>query len=61
MGGLGKTTLAQMVFNDQRVTEYFYPKIWICVSDDFDEKRLIKAIVESIEGKSLSGMDLDPL
>ncbi|KAK4728207.1 hypothetical protein R3W88_021195 [Solanum pinnatisectum] len=61
MGGLGKTTFAQMVFNDQRVTEHFYPKIWICVSDDFDEKRLIKAIVESIEGKSLSDMDLDPL
>ncbi|KAH0645626.1 hypothetical protein KY290_034408 [Solanum tuberosum] len=61
MGGLGKTTLAQMVFNDQRVTEHFYPKVWICVSDDFDEKRLIKAIVESIEGKSLSDMDLDPL
>ncbi|WMV43256.1 hypothetical protein MTR67_036641 [Solanum verrucosum] len=53
MGGLGKTTLAQMVFNDQRVTEHFYPKIWICVSDDFDEKRLIKAIVESIEGRPL--------
>uniref|UniRef100_M1D1N7 Disease resistance protein RGA2 n=2 Tax=Solanum tuberosum TaxID=4113 RepID=M1D1N7_SOLTU len=61
MGGLGKTTLSQMVFNDQRVTEHFYPKLWICVSDDFDEKRLIKAIVESIEGKSLSDMDLAPL
>ncbi|KAL3361726.1 hypothetical protein AABB24_014545 [Solanum stoloniferum] len=62
MGGLGKTTLAQMVFNDQRVTEHFHPKIWICVSDDFDEKRLIKALVESIEGKSLLGdMDLAPL
>ncbi|KAH0642844.1 hypothetical protein KY289_033818 [Solanum tuberosum] len=50
-----------MIFNDQRVTEHFYPKIWICISDNFDEKRLIKAIVESIEGKSLSDMDLAPL
>ncbi|KAH0741399.1 hypothetical protein KY290_034442 [Solanum tuberosum] len=62
MGGLGKTTLAQMVFNDQRVTEHFHSKIWICVSEDFDEKRLIKAIVESIEGRPLLGeMDLAPL
>ncbi|XP_049361976.1 disease resistance protein RGA2-like [Solanum verrucosum] len=62
MGGLGKTTLAQMIFNDQRVTEHFKLKIWVCVSDDFEENRLIKAIVESIEGKSLLGdMDLAPL
>ncbi|XP_060216157.1 putative disease resistance protein RGA3 [Lycium barbarum] len=61
MGGLGKTTVAQMVFNDQRVTEHFNLKIWVCVSDDFDEKRLIKAIVESIEGRPLGDMDLAPL
>ncbi|KAH0642837.1 hypothetical protein KY289_033811 [Solanum tuberosum] len=50
-----------MVFNDQRVTEHFNLKIWVCVSNDFDEKSLIKAIVESIEGKSLGDMDLAPL
>ncbi|KAH0741400.1 hypothetical protein KY290_034443 [Solanum tuberosum] len=61
MGGLGKTTLAQMVFNDKRVTEHFHPKIWICVSDDFDEKRLIKEIVEFIERMSLGYMSLAPL
>ncbi|KAK4364726.1 hypothetical protein RND71_016084 [Anisodus tanguticus] len=62
MGGLGKTTLAQMVFNDQKVTEHFNLKIWVCVSDDFDEKRLIKAIVESRAGRPLGGdMDLAPL
>ncbi|TMX00863.1 hypothetical protein EJD97_025803 [Solanum chilense] len=52
MGGLGKTTLAQMIFNDQRVTKHFDPKIWVCVSDDFDEKRLIKTIVGNIERSS---------
>ncbi|KAL3361723.1 hypothetical protein AABB24_014542 [Solanum stoloniferum] len=58
MGGLGKTTLAQMVFNDQRVTEHFHPKIWICVSDDFDEKRLIKTIIGNIERSCLAVEDL---
>ncbi|XP_006355884.1 putative disease resistance protein RGA4 [Solanum tuberosum] len=58
MGGLGKTTLAQMIFNDERVTEHFNPKIWVCVSDDFDEKRLIKTIVGNIERRSLDVEDL---
>ncbi|KAH0642787.1 hypothetical protein KY289_033761 [Solanum tuberosum] len=61
MGRLGKTTLAQMVFNDRRVTEHFHPKIWICVSDDFDEKKLIKAFVESIEGRALDQEKWDNL
>lgn len=62
MGGLGKTTLAQMVFNDQRLKDHFLPRIWICVSEKFDETKLIKSIVESIEEKPLGGnMDLHPL
>ncbi|KAH0642816.1 hypothetical protein KY289_033790 [Solanum tuberosum] len=61
MGGLGKTTLAQMVFNDQRVTEHFHPKIWVCVSDNFDEKRLMKTIIGNIERSSLDIEDLASL
>nr|Q7XA39.1 RecName: Full=Putative disease resistance protein RGA4; AltName: Full=RGA4-blb [Solanum bulbocastanum]AAP45166.1 Putative disease resistance protein RGA4, identical [Solanum bulbocastanum] len=58
MGGLGKTTLAQMIFNDERVTKHFNPKIWVCVSDDFDEKRLIKTIIGNIERSSPHVEDL---
>ncbi|XXG52523.1 hypothetical protein AAC387_Pa03g0832 [Persea americana] len=51
IGGLGKTTLAQSVFNDDAVQNYFDPKIWICVSDNlvpdnFDIKRLGNKILE---------------
>ncbi|GMJ12805.1 hypothetical protein like AT3G14470 [Hibiscus trionum] len=61
MGGLGKTTIAQLVYNDQDVAKAFDLRVWVCVSDDFDVKKLTKAIVESIDRKSCDIQDLDPL
>ncbi|XP_052304587.1 putative disease resistance protein RGA1 isoform X1 [Populus trichocarpa] len=61
MGGLGKTTLAQLVFNEERVTQQFSLRIWVCVSTDFDVKRLTRAIIESIDGASCNLQELDPL
>ncbi|XP_047954415.1 disease resistance protein RGA2-like [Salvia hispanica] len=43
VGGLGKTTLARLVFNDPQVEEHFDLKIWVCVSDNFEMKTLVKA------------------
>uniref|UniRef100_A0A2N9HPM3 Rx N-terminal domain-containing protein n=1 Tax=Fagus sylvatica TaxID=28930 RepID=A0A2N9HPM3_FAGSY len=61
MGGLGKTTLAQLVYNDLRVEKHFEMRIWVCVSDDFQITRLIKAIIESIDGRASDLSELDPL
>jgi len=60
-GGLGKTTLAQMAYNEERVKQQFGLRIWVCVSTDFDVGRITKAIIESIDGASCDLQGLDPL
>ncbi|KAF7152222.1 hypothetical protein RHSIM_Rhsim01G0058300 [Rhododendron simsii] len=48
MGGVGKTTLAQMVYNDEMVDEHFEMKAWVCVSEVFDIVGVTKAILEFV-------------
>jgi hypothetical protein len=47
IGGLGKTTLAKLVFNDKRMNEVFQLKMWVCVSYDFDIRQIIIKIINS--------------
>lgn len=61
MGGIGKTTLAQMVYNDARTEMHFQLRIWVCVSDDFSVVGIVRAIMESIEGGGCNISALDPL
>ncbi|KAL5230070.1 hypothetical protein ABZP36_028846 [Zizania latifolia] len=46
MGGLGKTTLAKMIYNDPEVKEHFQLKMWHCVSENFEVVSLLKSIIE---------------
>ncbi|GLT78441.1 hypothetical protein SLA2020_499770 [Shorea laevis] len=47
-GGIGKTTLAQLAFNNEKVKSHFVEKIWVCVSDPFDEMWIAKVILKSV-------------
>ncbi|KAL5075010.1 hypothetical protein RYX36_013994 [Vicia faba] len=47
IGGLGKTTLAKLVFNDKRMDGVFQLKMWVCVSYDFDIRKIIVKIINS--------------
>uniref|UniRef100_A0A7N0RFI9 Uncharacterized protein n=1 Tax=Kalanchoe fedtschenkoi TaxID=63787 RepID=A0A7N0RFI9_KALFE len=58
MGGIGKTTLARMVFHEYKSEDsnrsdgvVFEVKGWACVSDEFDATRVIKSLLESITGE----------
>ncbi|XVF06556.1 hypothetical protein REPUB_Repub06bG0059400 [Reevesia pubescens] len=61
IGGLGKTTLAQFIYNDQRVTRHFPLRIWVCVSEEFDLSRLLKEIIYSLSSERFEGVTIDPL
>ncbi|PWA91334.1 NB-ARC domains-containing protein [Artemisia annua] len=62
MGGIGKTTLARLLYDDQRVKDHFELKAWVCVSDDFDSFNISKVIFQSIGGdKNEKFVDLNLL
>ncbi|XP_007029875.2 PREDICTED: putative disease resistance protein RGA3 [Theobroma cacao] len=46
MGGLGKTTLAQLIFKDERVKNHFEFKMWVHVTVDFNFGRILKEMIE---------------
>ncbi|GLU17199.1 hypothetical protein SLE2022_335900 [Rubroshorea leprosula] len=51
MGGLGKTTLAKSVQNHEKIVRNFGKTIFICVSEVFDAKKILKEMFESLKKK----------
>ena len=45
MGGLRKTTVAQLVYNDENIKSNFDHKAWVCISDNFDVELTIRKII----------------
>ncbi|KAF3436957.1 hypothetical protein FNV43_RR19710 [Rhamnella rubrinervis] len=59
MGGIGKTTLARLIFNDERVKKCFASKVWVSVSYEFDVLKMTKEILEIITGETFTSQDLN--
>ncbi|KAG6502014.1 disease resistance protein RGA2-like [Zingiber officinale] len=61
MGGLGKTTLAQLVFNDEMVQDHFASlTMWKVVGAEFNPTKIMKSILELATGEpgNISEIDL---
>ena len=61
IGGLGKTTLTKFVYNNERVVKHFDKRMWVCVSNEFDVKRLIKEIFTSTTHDRCDDLPIDQL
>ncbi|CAO1940340.1 unnamed protein product [Urochloa humidicola] len=47
-GGVGKTTLAQNIYNHNKIKGTFSKKAWICVSQEYSEDSLLKQVLQNI-------------
>ncbi|KAF7073283.1 hypothetical protein CFC21_078301 [Triticum aestivum] len=45
VGGIGKTTLAQKIFNDKTIKAEFDKTIWLSINQDFDKVELLRTII----------------
>lgn len=57
IGGLGKTTLAQMIYQDEMIVKLYKIRLWISVSENFHQESLCKAILESCGDESARNLD----
>ncbi|XP_076908435.1 putative disease resistance RPP13-like protein 1 [Bidens hawaiensis] len=61
MGGVGKTTLARLLYNDTQVNDHFELKAWVYVSDNFDIYKISDAIAQSVTKENKEFKDLNQL
>ncbi|WOL20088.1 disease resistance protein RGA3 [Canna indica] len=62
MGGIGKTTLAQKIYNDERIKNNFSNRqAWMYISRTYSDVKLLKQIVKDLGGNDNGAETIAPL
>ncbi|XP_015165779.1 putative disease resistance protein RGA3 [Solanum tuberosum] len=59
MGGLGKTTLAKRIFNDQHIKQQFEKRVWLCLPEMVETKSFLELILESLTKRKVEVQSRD--
>ncbi|KAL2515475.1 Disease resistance RPP8-like protein 3 [Forsythia ovata] len=50
IGGIGKTTLARIIYNDSLIASDFDIRVWVTVSQEYREQEVLKGLLNSLRG-----------
>ncbi|KAG5582662.1 hypothetical protein H5410_053289 [Solanum commersonii] len=53
MGGLGKTTVAKRIYNDEHIKQIFEKRIWLCLPEMSETKSFLEQILESLTQRKI--------
>ncbi|XP_040385288.1 putative disease resistance protein RGA3 [Oryza brachyantha] len=59
MSGVGKTTLAQVIYNHPNIEKHFPQRAWVYVSEHFSFKRTLQEILRSLQGNDSSSFSFN--
>ncbi|KAH0720504.1 hypothetical protein KY290_005450 [Solanum tuberosum] len=59
MGGLGKTTMAKSIFNDEKIEKYFEKRVWLCLPEMLETKSFLQLILESLTKRKVEVQSRD--
>lgn len=59
IGGVGKSTIVQLIYNDKKIEKHFELRMWVCVLEEFDPRMITKAIIESATEAKCDLLDMD--
>ncbi|KAL3356588.1 hypothetical protein AABB24_017308 [Solanum stoloniferum] len=59
MGGLGKTTMAKRIFNDEQIEKHFEKRVWLCLPEMSETKSFLQLILESLTKRKVEVQSRD--